>query len=173
MDANHIDHISETVTSLRQVYDSVFYRIIAFFEKEKILEDVLPKKPKTIDDIFVNMQLTLKYAQEKNISLKQESILGLDKKTVLDCEIFIPRKHYDLVKCGAVMGQCVGDGNYTMEINKGNSKIILLKKDNKFKYCIELDSKNRVRMSGAYKNNKIPDKYLKEVRNLVKELANS
>jgi len=33
MEANNIDHATETVSNLRQVFDSVFYPIVSFFEK--------------------------------------------------------------------------------------------------------------------------------------------
>jgi len=39
LDANHIDHTTETVTNLRQVFDSVFYHIVGFFEQAENMDD--------------------------------------------------------------------------------------------------------------------------------------
>jgi hypothetical protein len=145
-----------------------------YLKKENLLGSLMPKKPKTIDDVFVNMKLTMARLKDNNLRLNQKEIESLHDKHIGEYHVVVPKTHFALVKGGAILGQCVGDGHYTNSINNKDTFVLFIYKKQDLKFCVELNSSNLViNSSSGYKNHDVPKKIIKDLKDLIKGLKES
>jgi hypothetical protein len=88
----------------------------------------LPKKPKDIHHLHESCLRTLPKVGQKDYDLQQrEDILMLDGKEMDNgLTLRVPKRHFDLVDLGEVLGFCIGNGAYSRKVFERKSSIVAL-----------------------------------------------
>lgn len=142
-------------------------------ENDLEIDQVLPPKPKNIREIHTI--LTRESSKIKQLKYKLNQDDFYNGIMVGEYEIFIPQTSHDLIEIGNQLSICVGNGYYAEQILKKYSKVLCLKKDNKFKYCIEFSysSNNIIIQARGFANanmdKKLVDLLLSTLKNTNKE----
>lgn len=144
---------------------AIMYRRL--FERNLFVDEVLPKKPKSIRELHSIFTRESKKISQTNFELKQD-LDHLKGLKVNGYEIFVPEQSYDLIDIGNNLSICVGNGYYASLIFKKESSIIALKEKNKYAYCVEMKG-NYLKQCRGYGNRSMPQEIKDE---LVKVLSN-
>lgn len=117
----------------------------------------LPIKPKNFLEIHNELNYQYRIKEQPNHKLNQEDIFSWEKDILNSYDgeytIFIPKNNHDLIYSGYKMINCVGNGDYAPDLEKGISQIFFLKKDNKFQVCVFLNKKKLHSAKGKRNSN--------------------
>ena len=146
-----------------------------FLNHSKEISYTLPENPKTFTEIhnFLNYQYRIK--EQPNHSLNQENISLWENETInsegIEYQIFVPKTNHDLIYSGFKMMNCVGDGEYAPDLEKGNHKIFFLKEKNNFKVCVFLD-KNKLNSAKGKRNTQISPMLMLDIKKFLLKKEN-
>jgi hypothetical protein len=134
-------------------------------------KDILGKKPKDIEKVcsLIGMFIEKKYRPDE--SLGQDYIFNADSyvfknKKFKELELYVPRTSHELIDVGQYMKNCLGESLMYESIVKKNRYIIFIKKGNRVKFCLSLNSIFEfIELKGIY-NSEPNEELLDEIKRI-------
>lgn len=105
----------------------------------------LPKKPKSFADLRILLIRLMRKVEQNNYELTPQlgiKVLERIKLKTEELSVHVPVNNFDLIDASHFINICVGSGEYAKKIMDNESLIVLLKSEDKLKYCVELNYDN-------------------------------
>jgi hypothetical protein len=122
------------------ISSAVTFKKIRQLLSDNDLKNILPKKPKSFEQISILIKDYILKIEQPNIKLNQHNIIQWHNKHFEDYLVSVPKTSHDLITLGTELNNCIGNGYYSKRINIDHKSILSLKKDNKNIYCILFSS---------------------------------
>lgn len=119
-------------------------------------KDYFTEKPQSFHQIHETLWREISKLKNQNIKLHSfypPEIISLNGKTLEDFTIEIPEDSHRLIEVGQYMSICVGGGNYRDKIVNQTSFIILLLREGKLEFCIEVANGRIIQFKGHKNQN--------------------